>query len=208
MIHRKLGIVLLWAASRGAALAQSPLSFRGVAVQADTGIIQVLAGDLNADGNADLVFLGTQNLTILLGNGDGTFQPAVHTSASGYSSMVVGDFNNDGKVDVAAFTPEGFIDTYLSRGDATFAPPLRSPGPGLPGSNVQVADFNADGNVDIVNAGSIAFGTGDGAFTASTPSGCTVEGGYPVPGAFGALYLRHCGFQFGRQARSRCRCSG
>src|ERR1017187_8730756 len=66
----------------------------------------VVAGDFNKDGNTDLIVLslsGPGVLNVLLGNGTGGFQPAVFipNSPFGIAAIVVGDFNNDNKLDIA-----------------------------------------------------------------------------------------------------------
>ena len=70
----------------------------------------VAVGDFNGDGKLDLAVVHadfTSTLSILLGNGDGTFQAAVdYGPVSNPSSLALGDFNNDGKLD-AAFTAQG-----------------------------------------------------------------------------------------------------
>jgi len=65
-------------------------------------------GDFNGDGIQDLAVanagspIDLGNVSVLLGNGDGTFQPAQNFGAgSGPSSVAVGDFNGDGKLDLA-----------------------------------------------------------------------------------------------------------
>jgi hypothetical protein len=65
----------------------------------------VAIADMNGDGKPDLVFAGTDSasngsVTVLLGNGDGTFQAGVNSAAAGTNGLVVIDFNGDGKPDV------------------------------------------------------------------------------------------------------------
>src|SRR5438445_10019994 len=62
----------------------------------------VAVGDFNGDGKSDLAVANQDDLTILLGHGDGTFQAAVHYAAGNHPySVAIGDFNGDGKSDVA-----------------------------------------------------------------------------------------------------------
>ena len=91
---------------------------------------QPLLADLNGDGVLDLVepaAYGTSgNLSVLLGNGDGSFQPAVsYPAAAGAHFVAVGDFNGDGKPDLAASNLPGWVSTliFLGNGDGTFRSP-------------------------------------------------------------------------------------
>jgi len=61
-------------------------------------------GDFNGDGKLDIAAANAQSddVSVLLGNGDGTFQAALNFAVgSGPGSVAVGDFNGDGKLDVA-----------------------------------------------------------------------------------------------------------
>jgi hypothetical protein len=90
----------------------------------------VAAADFNGDGKLDLVTAnsGGRTMSVLLGNGDGTFRPRIdYWAGSGPSSIVVGDFNNDGKLDVAVTNVKGAnISVLLGNGDGTFQTPLNS----------------------------------------------------------------------------------
>jgi hypothetical protein len=110
-------------------------------------------------------------MSVLLGNGDGTFRPAVTygTSVEFYSG-VLGDFNRDGKMDVALTSNNG-IYVFLGNGDGTFgAPTIVGSSTGYPNgySNLVAADFNLDGKLDLLAtfaAGvSIFMSNGDGTF--------------------------------------------
>src|SRR3989442_1278032 len=71
---------------------------------AGTNPVSVAVGDFNGDGKADLAVANQQsdNVSVLLGNGDGTFQAAVNYSTGLFpQSVVSGDFNGDGKPDLA-----------------------------------------------------------------------------------------------------------
>src|SRR5215831_6172251 len=64
----------------------------------------VAVGDFNHDGKPDLVVANriSNNVSVLLGNGDGTFQsPVNYNTGMQPSSVAVGDFRHDGKLDLA-----------------------------------------------------------------------------------------------------------
>jgi hypothetical protein len=88
---------------------------------------QFAIADFNGDGRPDIFTIGPLNaLSVLLGNGDGTFQPATTTSVANLpSAFLVGDLNRDGKPDVLAQVGS-FALTYLGNGDGTFAAGISS----------------------------------------------------------------------------------
>src|SRR5438128_89154 len=127
------------------------------------GSWSVAAGDFNGDGKPDLAVANygqpfssppiEGNLSVLLGNGDGTFQAAVNYGAGAKrSSVAVGDFNGDGKADLAvANSGTNNISVLVGNGDGTFQAAVNySVGDGP--QSVAVGDFNGDGKPDLAAA--------------------------------------------------------
>jgi len=148
----------------------------------------ILVGDFNGDGKTDLAITGPSgwnNLPVAFSNGDGTFNVtnAAAGSFPGWAATLnakplVGDFNGDGKTDVALTGPSGWnnLPVAFSKGDGTFNV-TNSPAGNFPGwaattnAKILVGDFNADGKTDLAITGPsgwnnlpVAFSNGDGTF--------------------------------------------
>ena len=138
----------------------------------------VAVGDFNRDGKQDLAVAnaGSNTVSVLLGNGDGTFQAAM-TFAAGANphAVAVGDFNGDGKLDLAvASAGSSTVSVLLGNGDGTFQAPRAFPAGSGP-NFLAVGDFNGDGVQDLATANfgsntpadttvSVLLGNGDGTF--------------------------------------------
>lgn len=132
-------------------------------------------GDFDHDGKMDVAVATDDGVSILLGNGDGTFRSQAKYSSGAFSSVATADFNHDGKVDVAAaILYGGMMRVFLGNGDGSFQAPLDiSLGPGgFETRSVNVADFDGDGRVDLAVAHGgyssvdVLLANGDGTFKA------------------------------------------
>lgn len=133
----------------------------------------IVTEDFNRDGNEDMATVSTWTVVVFLGNGDGTFQTPVSYYSGADASLVAGDFNGDGKIDLAAtgsyYTPQNFVSILLGNGDGTFQL-LGSYGTGFNPLGIATGDFNGDGKTDLITANgspntvSVLMGNGDGTF--------------------------------------------
>jgi hypothetical protein len=127
-------------------------------------------GDLNGDGKPDIVTANASadSVSVLLGNGDGTFQAKQdYPTGFGSLSVAVADVNGDGKLDLVVGNDNGVASVLLGNGDGTFQAEKEYV---AGGGRAAVGDVNGDGRPDIVTTGrggvSVLLGNGDGTFQA------------------------------------------
>jgi hypothetical protein len=149
--------------------------------------VSLASGDFNGDGNLDLVATGNGSglpVVVQLGYGDGAFNVVPSSPfglTTGITSIAVGDFNGDGKLDLALggsdlTTGAGHLTILLGNGDGTFTPTAASPIAVGASYSIAVADFNGDGKLDLAvanyatNTVTILLGNGDGTFTQASGS--------------------------------------
>jgi large repetitive protein len=169
------------------AFAQTPSFKPAQAYAVGTTPVSATVGDFNGDGIPDIAVAngGSNNLSVLLGKGDGTFGPAVNFDAGvSPGRVVVADINGDGKPDIAVLvnvnldiSAPGAMSMLLGNGDGTFQPPIVSTLT-LEQNPFALIDVNGDKKADLIinlidswddpTGVTVALGNGDGTFQAST----------------------------------------
>jgi hypothetical protein len=137
----------------------------------------IVVADVNGDGKLDII---PQVGQVDLGNGDGTFQAPRNSLIPGtFNAFLGGDFNNDGKLDLAGLNSvDGNVYLFPGNGDGTFKPGMRATVTGTSGpsswGSLTAADFNRDGHLDLavgedkIQGVQILLGNGDGTFRSQT----------------------------------------
>ncbi len=145
-------VTILLAGANG--VFSSPLSF-----SAGNNPSGLAAADFNGDGNLDIAVAdagmnGTGDVMVFAGAGGGFTQSATLAAGSHPVAVVAGDFNHDGKMDLAAVSEgtfgadQGGVYFLAGNGDETFQKAVVYPAGANP-SAVAMGDFNRDGNVDL-----------------------------------------------------------
>jgi hypothetical protein len=152
-----------------------------------------VVADVNGDGKLDILAVSGNPdvMGVLLGNGDGTFQPVQTYSTTGYNpwSLAVADLNGDGRLDIVTVNScvssdnctSSSVDVFLGNGDGTFQPAVAY-NSGSGSTKIVIRDINGDGKPDLILANgsnlAVMMGNGDGSFLApivdgSIPNGTT-----------------------------------
>jgi hypothetical protein len=121
-------------------------------LQSDAGPLFLAVGDVNNDGNLDLVFsIGISTAVVeALGNGDGTFQPTTLIALTSFpDGVALADFNHDGNLDIVAANCGSLnVSVFLGNGNGTFQGPFDYSTNGGAFA-VATGDFNQDGSIDL-----------------------------------------------------------
>ena len=151
----------------------SAASFSGSSAATGSTPMSIVAADFRGDGQEDLAVANEldNTVSILLGNGDGTFRPQVpYSTGLGPEGIAVGDFNRDGNLDLAIVNDlANTVSVLLGNGDGTFQTHVDY-ATGLEPIGIAAGDLNGDGALDLAVSNqlddtvSILLGNGNGTF--------------------------------------------
>ena len=165
-----------------------------VALPQGSGASSIVAADFNNDGRTDLALTDSNlnEVSILLGNGDGTFQSSTIAVPGGPYAIAAGDFTGNGRVDLAVADRVGnAVTILLGNGDGTFTVGqtitlVNSADPSNPYVNpdaILAGNFTSNGHLDLavaepsIDSVTMLLGNGDGTFT----QGSTISFGESFP---------------------------
>ena len=161
----------------------TPLFKTAVPFTVESGPIFIATADLNKDGKRDLVVANTNNpgaampatVSVLLGNGDGTFQMKMSTQIdAGPRAVAIADLNGDTNADVMVAVQDGF-EVLLGSATGALGTPSKTAIATTYISSLALGDIDGDGHVDAVLAdlgvvtGKVWVSRGDGAGNFATP---------------------------------------
>jgi MYXO-CTERM domain-containing protein len=188
------------------------------------GAAKMMVADLNGDGYTDVVVQGSQGVEVFLGTNDGLETvPTVYPCTGTVNSILLADMDGDGRVDLLVEGAGGRIDIYHGNGDGTFAAVSEigsGASSGLTGNGghlVGVADFDGDGNLDLVTGtaaginvllgqkglsyrlfGTVYAGPGDTSYVFADLNGDgRMDVGVDAPGGVNVLYAADGSMQSG-----------
>jgi hypothetical protein len=154
---RAFGLILILSLSAASALAQSPTFVR--TDYPALGNNHVIA-DFNGDDKPDLAGSAAMAAAVMLGNGDGTFQPRMEFPVAGSTQdLAAGDFNGDGNLDlvVTINDPQIGLSLITGNGNGTFNPPVNfANSSGFDSPAIVATDLDNDGRLDLVIGHQIA----------------------------------------------------
>jgi hypothetical protein len=138
------GVVLLLGLGNG--------TFTGTTNSSPAGRSLMATGDFNNDKNLDLMVLGDYGGSVLLGDGSGKFPVVTNSVFANYPAAVaIGDFNGDGKLDVATGDLSRAVKVAFGRGDGSFGTSTTCPLSNYV-SDIRTGDLNGNGRLDLVVA--------------------------------------------------------